>query len=105
MGPGAMFMIPRGKSPASALVRVRPDKVGNKYSIENISEVEAELFFAQSRKAVLTEEEAQTMAQHNESLGSQTPGARGSSASKNKQARSAEPETVQKKKAVGGKKK
>lgn len=79
--------------------------VGNKYSIENISEVEAELFFAQSRKAVLSEEEAQSMAQHIESMGSQTPGAGRSSTSKSKGTKSVEPETVQKKKAVGGKKK
>jgi hypothetical protein len=37
--------------------------LGNKYSIENISSVEAELFFAQARKASPTEEDERAIAQ------------------------------------------
>ena len=52
--------------------------IGNKYSIENISGVEAELFFAQARKAISTEEEERMLQQGLDKSVSQTPGAGGS---------------------------
>jgi hypothetical protein len=50
----------------------KPDKVGNKYSIENLSQVEAELFFAQARKAASREEEEDIL-QRSETARSEPP--------------------------------
>lgn len=105
MGPGAMFMIPRGMSlfPKRRWQRIRADPTGNKYSIENISDVQAELFFAQSRKAVMTDKEERLLAELNDAStsGARTPGAEGSG----KKRKSIEPETDLRKKAIARSKK
>jgi centromere protein C len=90
MGPGAMFMVPRGKL-FDSLRRFIAYKIGNKYSIENLSQVEAELFFAQARKAVSQEEEEQIM-QRNDKSRSETPSTVKMNGKKSK-GRSTEPET------------
>lgn len=60
MGPGAMFMVPRGMSLVQRLqaqccwMSLRKTLIsltlGNMYSIENVSEVDADIYFAQTRK-------------------------------------------------------
>jgi hypothetical protein len=87
VGPGAMFMVPRGKWSCFYYGNYMLTATGNKYSIENISGIESELFFAQARKATETEEEE---ARRQEHAASQTPGASGS---KRKSVKSVEPET------------
>jgi hypothetical protein len=80
---------------------------GNKYSIENISQVEAELFFAQARKSDTRAEEEQMM----ERFGSEAPSAvKVKAKGKKIKTKSVEPETeaestpASKKKKKSGKK-
>jgi len=65
-------MVPRGISFRRIMPLCQADISGNKYSIENLSQVEAELFFAQARKAVSKEEEEHIL-QRNELARPETP--------------------------------